>query len=84
LTVKLENNERGFYSAMLSQADPEDSFKVKGKDAVLFFKRSGLSVEVLKNIWQMASFNGEYLGRDEFYVALRLIAYAQNNIEVSA
>ena len=42
-----------------------------------FFKRSGLSTDVLKNIWLIAArTSNEYLTRDEFYVALRLIAYA--------
>lgn len=38
--------------------------------------RSGVDKGVLRNIWEIASYNGEYLDRDEFYVALRLIAYA--------
>ena len=52
-----------------------------GKDAVIFFKKSGLPVEKLKEIWIIAAkTSNEYLTRDEFYLALRLIAYAQNNI----
>ena len=47
-----------------------------------FFKRSGLPVDLLKNIWMIsARTSNEYLTRDEFYVALRLIAYAQNGIQ---
>jgi epidermal growth factor receptor substrate 15 len=54
---------------------------VGGKDAVIFFKKSGLPVEKLKEIWIIAAkTSNEYLTRDEFYLALRLIAYAQNNI----
>jgi len=38
-------------------------------------------VDVLKNIWLLAARTSqEYLTRDEFYVALRLIAYAQHGI----
>ena len=48
-----------------------------------FFKRSGLPVDLLKKIWVMSSSNGETLNREEFYVALKLISFAQNNIEVS-
>jgi len=55
---------------------------VGGKDAVIFFKKSGLPVEKLKEIWIIAAkTSNEYLTRDEFYLALRLIAYAQNNIK---
>ena len=32
---------------LLSQADPTDSNKVKGKEAVEFFERSGLPREIL-------------------------------------
>lgn len=46
--------------------------------------KSGLSKEILKKIWDLSSTNGEFLDRDEFYVALKLISYAQNNIDVSA
>lgn len=42
-----------------------------------FFKRSGLDIKILKDIWKVASrTSNEYLTKDEFYIALRLIAYA--------
>jgi hypothetical protein len=45
---------------------------------VEFFKKSGLPVDRLKEIWNLASPNGEsYLDRERFYVAVRLIALAQ-------
>lgn len=84
LKAQLNNNERGYYSSLLSQADPVNSNSVQGKEAVTFFKRSGLGIDVLKRIWVLASANNESLDREEFYVALKLIAFAQNNIEVSA
>ena len=83
LIVKLENNERGFYSTMMSQLDPTDRGRVDSKEAVPFFKRSGLGVDVLKKIWIMTSSDNKTLDKEEFYAALRLVAYAQNNIEVS-
>ena len=84
LKAILNNNERGYYSSLLSQADPINANSVQGKDAVAFFKRSGISVEMLKKIWILASSNNTSLEREEFYVALKLIAFAQNNIELSA
>lgn len=51
--------------------------RVGGKEAVAFFKRSGLPVDTLKTIWKIAArTSNEYLSRDEFYIALRLVAYA--------
>lgn len=83
LKVNLNNNERGYYSSMLFQADPTESNKVQGKGAVAFFKKFGLSVEILKKIWMLAASNQDYLDREDFYVALKLISFAQNGIDVS-
>lgn len=78
LRVKLTPRERGSYNLLLSQADPDGHNRVEGAQAVEFLKRSGLSTDVLKNIWVICTPEGEgYLDRERFYVALRLIALAQ-------
>ena len=62
---------------MLSKVDPEGMSKVQGKEAVEFLKKSGIGPEMLRNIWNIsAKTNLSFLDRDEFYIALRLIAYA--------
>jgi len=77
LKIKLKGREHGFYSNLLSRVDPSDKGKVIGSEAVAFFKSSGLPVDKLKEIWRISSRTSkEFLTRDEFYVALRLIAYA--------
>lgn len=64
------------------QADPSGNNKVGGAEGVAFFKRSGLGKDVLRSIWLLSAKNSnEYLLRDEFYLALRLIAYAQNGVQ---
>lgn len=83
LFVKLENFERGFYSNLWSQVDPTERGKITGKEAVPFFQRSGLPKDILREIWLLSSPTNETLDKDEFYVALRLIAYAQNKMDVS-
>lgn len=81
LKIQLTGKERGFYSNMLSLADPQQNNKVGGKEAVDFFKKSGLPVDKLKEIWKVsARTSNAHLTKEEFYVALRLIAYVQNNI----
>lgn len=73
----LTDKEKGFYSNLLMQADPSGNNKVAGKEGVAFLKRSGLDRDVLRNIWlTSAKTSNEYLVRDEFYLALRLISYA--------
>ncbi len=60
----------------MSLAAPNGDGKVGGKDAVVFFKKSGLPVEKLKEFWKVCAMtSNEYLTKDEFYLALRLIAY---------
>jgi epidermal growth factor receptor substrate 15 len=80
--LKLTNQERGYYSNMFALANPsKDSNNLSGSDSVTFFKKSGLAVDRLREIWKAAAkTSNEYLTKDEFYVALRLIAYAQNNM----
>jgi len=66
---------------MFAIACPGDSNKLAGPQAVMFMKKSGLTIDKLKEIWKIAAnTSNEYLTKDEFYVALRLIAYAQNNM----
>eukprot|EP00349_Pseudokeronopsis_sp_Brazil_P002685 CAMPEP_0202960288 /NCGR_PEP_ID=MMETSP1396-20130829/4437_1 /ASSEMBLY_ACC=CAM_ASM_000872 /TAXON_ID= /ORGANISM="Pseudokeronopsis sp., Strain Brazil" /LENGTH=129 /DNA_ID=CAMNT_0049679415 /DNA_START=45 /DNA_END=434 /DNA_ORIENTATION=+ len=73
----VDDKEKGFYSNLLEQVDPKGENKIGGQQAVTFFKRSLLPVDTLKNIWKIAArSSSEFLTRDEFYLALRLIAYA--------
>lgn len=84
LKVKLDPKERGLYSLLLSQADPESKGRLEGAQVVEFFKRSNLSTDILKDIWTICTPNGEsFLDRERFYVALRLIALAQEGKSVS-
>jgi hypothetical protein len=82
ISVKLTKEERGYYSNLFEIANNNNiNNRVEGKDGAQFFKKSGLSKEVLKNIWLMAAqTNLSWLERDEFYVGLRLIALTQNNM----
>ncbi len=58
--------------------------RLEGKEAAQFLKKSGCSTDILKKIWMIsAQTDANFLEKEEFYVALRLIALAQNNMEVS-
>ena len=66
---------------MWALANPNSGKTLSGQEAVTFMKKSGLPVDKLKEIWRIsAQTDLSCLSRDEFYVALRLIAYMQNNI----
>ena len=69
---------------MFMLANKSNSANLSGMDAVDFLKKSGLPKEKLQFTWRFsARTSKEFLTRDEFYCAIRMIAYMQNGIEVS-
>lgn len=84
LYLKMTNEERGFFSNLFQIADKDNKGKLVGKEAADFLKKSGLPKELLKRIWIIsAQTSAQFLERDEFYIALRLVALAQNNLPIS-
>lgn len=82
--IKLRREEREYFPKLFDTAKTKGTNKVSGDGAVVFFRKSRLSPEMLGKIWSLgAQTNNAYMDRDEFYVALRLIALAQSNREVS-
>lgn len=69
---------------MFELANKSKTSNLTGVDAVQFMKTSGLPKEKLSEIWRFsARTSKEFLTRDEFYCALRMISYVQNGIETS-
>ncbi len=84
LILKMTPEERGYFSSLLEIADKNMTGKLEGKTGANFLKKSGLPTDVLKKIWLIAAQTDcKFLERDEFYIALRLVALAQNNMECS-
>uniref|UniRef100_A0A4X2KQJ2 Epidermal growth factor receptor pathway substrate 15 like 1 n=1 Tax=Vombatus ursinus TaxID=29139 RepID=A0A4X2KQJ2_VOMUR len=72
------------YESYYKQVDPTYTGRVGAGEAALFLKKSGLSDIVLGKIWDLADPEGKgFLDKQGFYVALRLIACAQNGHEVN-
>uniref|UniRef100_A0A3P9H3Y7 Epidermal growth factor receptor pathway substrate 15-like 1a n=1 Tax=Oryzias latipes TaxID=8090 RepID=A0A3P9H3Y7_ORYLA len=68
----------------LLQVDPGNLGRVGPTEAALFLKKSGLADVTLGKIWDLADPDGKgYLDKQGFFVALRLVACAQNCHEVS-
>uniref|UniRef100_A0A8C9V0K9 Epidermal growth factor receptor pathway substrate 15 like 1 n=1 Tax=Scleropages formosus TaxID=113540 RepID=A0A8C9V0K9_SCLFO len=68
----------------LTQVDPGNTGRVGPTEAALFLKKSGLPDITLGKIWDLADPDGKgFLDKQGFYVALRLVACAQNGQEVS-
>ncbi|NWW97094.1 EPS15 factor, partial [Rhynochetos jubatus] len=67
-----------------SQVDSANAGRVLASDAAVFLKKSGLTDLVLGKIWDLADTDGKgVLSKQEFFVALRLVACAQNGLDVS-
>ena len=82
--IKFKREERDYYSKLFNMAKSKGMNKVTGNDAALFFRKSRLSPDTLKKIWLLAAqTDPSFMDRDEFYVALRLVALAQAKREVS-
>ena len=81
LKVNLTEDEEIYYYNLFESLDIKNKGKLDSKEAAAFMKKSNLSKDALKNIWLIASQKSiNHIERDEFYVALRLIALAQNNL----
>ncbi|XP_065811973.1 epidermal growth factor receptor substrate 15 isoform X3 [Labrus bergylta] len=72
------------YDKYYRQVDPTGSGRVAAADAALFLKRSGLADLVLGKIWDLADSERKgALNKQQFFIALRLVACAQNGLEVA-
>ncbi|XP_013856384.1 epidermal growth factor receptor substrate 15, partial [Austrofundulus limnaeus] len=72
------------YDKYYRQVDPTGSGRVVAADAALFLKRSGLADMVLGKIWDLSDSERKgSLNKQQFFVALRLVACAQNGLEVA-
>ncbi|XP_036373286.1 epidermal growth factor receptor substrate 15-like 1 isoform X3 [Megalops cyprinoides] len=72
------------YENYYRQVDPGNTGRVGPTEAALFLKKSGLPDITLGKIWDLADPDGKgFLDKQGFYVALRLVACAQNGQDVS-
>ncbi|XP_062366249.1 epidermal growth factor receptor substrate 15-like 1 isoform X6 [Cinclus cinclus] len=72
------------YETYYKQVDPAYTGRVGASEAALFLKKSGLSDIILGKIWDLADPEGKgYLDKQGFYIALRLVACAQNGHDVN-
>ncbi|XP_078187830.1 epidermal growth factor receptor substrate 15 isoform X18 [Callithrix jacchus] len=72
------------YEKYYRQVDTSNTGRVLASDAAAFLKKSGLPDLILGKIWDLADTDGKgILNKQEFFVALRLVACAQNGLEVS-
>ncbi|KAG6522412.1 hypothetical protein ZIOFF_019552 [Zingiber officinale] len=67
------------FDEYFKQADLDRDGRISGAEAVAFFQRSNLPKQVLAQVWMHADQNRTgFLGRTEFYNALKLVTVAQS------
>ncbi|KAF5740962.1 epidermal growth factor receptor substrate 15-like 1 isoform X1 [Tripterygium wilfordii] len=72
------------FELYFKRADLDGDGKITGHEAVAFFQGSGLSKQVLAQIWTHADqARAGFLGRAEFYNALKLVTVAQSRRELT-
>lgn len=79
-----EPHEQAYYLALFQAADVQKNGIISGAEAVQFFGRSKLPIEVLKNIWTVADQpSTSSLDHKKFAVAVRIIQLTQNGTKGS-
>ncbi|XP_022098199.1 ralBP1-associated Eps domain-containing protein 1-like [Acanthaster planci] len=77
----LNPTEQQYYSSLFSTLDHENAGRVKTTEAQEFFLLSKLTPDVLQQVIEICGANRlGHFGRSQFYIALKLIAMAQNAI----
>ena len=80
-SIKLTNEEEIYYTNLFDLLDNQNKGNIDIRTAATFLKRSNLSQEKLKQIWSLSSKSKKnYMTKNEFFTALRLVALAQNNL----
>uniref|UniRef100_A0A096MBQ0 Epidermal growth factor receptor pathway substrate 15 n=1 Tax=Poecilia formosa TaxID=48698 RepID=A0A096MBQ0_POEFO len=84
IVLKQLSSGNPIYDKYYRQVDPTGSGRVAAADAALFLKQSGLADMVLGKIWDLADIERKsFLNKQQFFIALRLVACAQNGLEVA-
>ncbi|XP_047314899.1 epidermal growth factor receptor substrate 15-like 1 isoform X2 [Impatiens glandulifera] len=72
------------FDAYFRRADLDKDGRISGSEGVTFFQGSNLPKQVLAQIWMHADHNKTgFLGRNEFYNALKLVTVAQSKRELT-
>ncbi|KAK3091928.1 hypothetical protein FSP39_023778 [Pinctada imbricata] len=84
LLFQIAGSHAAVYEAYYKQADPNSTGSIGALDAATFLKKSGLPDTVLSKVWDLSDQMGKgYLEKSGFYIALKLVAMAQNNQDLN-
>lgn len=72
------------FDAYFRRADLDHDGRISGNEALVFFQGANLPKQILAQIWMHADQNGTgFLGRAQFYNALKLVTVAQSGRELT-
>lgn len=72
------------FDAYFRRADLDHDGRISGAEALVFFQGANLPKQILAQIWMHADQNGTgFLGRAQFYNALKLVTVAQSGRELT-
>ncbi|KAL3868078.1 hypothetical protein ACJMK2_040915 [Sinanodonta woodiana] len=81
---QIVGNHGAVFEAYYKQADPNNTGSIGALDAAVFLKKSNLKENILSQVWDLSDPTGKgYLEKPGFFVALKLIALAQNGQDLS-
>ena len=81
--LRILPNEEAVFGTWFSELS-QGADRLPGKAAAAFLKRSGLPQQELRAIWDLCDRSAAgSIDQDEFFLAMRLIALAQNGVEAS-
>ncbi|XP_070191110.1 ralBP1-associated Eps domain-containing protein 1-like isoform X6 [Littorina saxatilis] len=79
--LKLGEIEKAYYAELFQTCDVEGTGKIPSLKASELFLASSLPQDALKQIWELCGAKRlGHFGRSQFYIALKLIAVAQNSL----
>lgn len=79
--VYLNPQERYTYKELFKVADAQRKMFLGKQEGLAFLSKAGIPKELLEEVWLSADRdNKEYITEPEFYIALKVIACAQNGI----
>lgn len=82
--LELKGTEYTYYMYLYKLCSPQPNGRVGRQEFVNFMLSSSLNNDYLSIIWQIiAKTSNDFVTQNEFFMACRLVAYCQNNIEAS-
>jgi len=81
--MRFSQSDFNFFSQVFTIVDSDEDEYVGGTEGAAFLRRANLDDPVLREVWRLACGGSSKpkLGKDEFFVACKLVAVAQSGVQ---